>query len=156
MPPNKPSDSESMCPFGLRVLMLYAADIYCWFCQPGLREKHSNRAFSHHMNTVHNIESYLLYTPKAFGVQCRVIVPYTLNCPYTVCNKPFQNPTDKNFGRHLRRDHAHIDLQFKESMERGKYFWWTTEEVDGECTYQRFLCGPLLIPHSSHIARVQQ
>jgi hypothetical protein len=135
MPPKKQSDSESTHMSCFRMLTICIDDIYCWFCQPGSRQNHSNMAFRHHMNKEHGIDSYLLYTSNAYGVQCRIMIPYTFDCPYEVCGDNFTNPNDHTFGNHMRKKHKNVDVPFQKDMEAGKYFWWTTQEVDGQCKY---------------------
>jgi hypothetical protein len=109
--------------------VLPTTEITCQFCPIVERTAFNPLAFEEHLQS-HQIDSCLFATVTAFEEPCHLLLPLSLECPFETCDEQFLNPTEVEFGAHIRIIHNIIDAAFEQRMRAGEFFWWKTGETD--------------------------
>jgi hypothetical protein len=105
--------------------------VVCQFCSIGDRSSYGLEEFQHHLQS-HRIDSSLLVTVMAFQEECYLLLPFSPDCPFETCADQFSNPSDVDFGEHIRSIHSTVDILFEKRMRGGEYFWWMANKTGNE------------------------
>jgi hypothetical protein len=78
------------------------------------------------------------------GTKCRIMLPYTIKCPFQPCGTTFANPNHKTLGAHIRREHKAATPTLEQHMTEGVYFWWAIGAESGE--------SKVCVPSPTHLS----
>jgi hypothetical protein len=144
LPNPPPPNPKALSPVATVSTILHAytaanhtlAHVTCYFCEGYDRKNlHLNKNFHTHLQNEHDIGHYALYTVKAFQNECRIMLPYTVHCPFEPCTERYQDPTGGGLGSHIQWDHETANVMMERHMSDGHYFWWNINTQDGKSSH---------------------